>query len=441
MTVATNIRKASVHPAFGLFDEACGTATQQQIILKLCREVEKLPAEPFSAGNAITHSLLEKGWRYGLHTYCLKDMLSLRAGNCLGLSALYGALLTARGFQPEYELVIGPQSYQSRDEQELLEHLLSGQAFSFHSPVLPERQEGGEKLLFCTQEHPRLVLGGELFETTALQQQGPSDIRGQRVRKLNYTGLMGLVYYERAHQALINDARTASRLLAQARKMDPDNHGVFAEETDLSLASFDDDLFDRASKQLRDSDQKDSKNWLQKYCLFGVMSDLEKALGANPTDMCAWPMKHVLCEGDVPNQRANFAVAAQCIARSEILNLGNYYATYAARGAKLFPDHVVSLVKKSRDKSTNPFGHHLALALLGSCRGVVWKGRDKPHDHLAELNKRSSAFTPFQRTLLLYAAKRLSEGNGAWEKHLGQFGERKTFKATVDLMDRQWQGL
>ena len=443
MKTMTRSPIVSLHSAFKLFDGACGASGNEKTakaVSYLCSNVGNLPGQPFEAANVATNRLLEKGWRYGLQTYRLADMLLHKAGNCLGLSCLYGALLESRGFKPEYELVVGPKGYQSIEEQELLDFMLCGQAFPFHSPVLPLRSESGEKLLFCTQEHPRLVLNGERFETTTLKEQGPSEISGERTRKLDYNGLMSLIFYERAHGARVQGRiGEAKELLKESLGWDLENHSVYGEFAELSLSVFDDESFYEASEKLLASPQKDSKFWLQRYSFFGDMSDLENALKTNPTDMCAWPIKHVLCEKDKQSQRANFAIAAQCVARSEILNLGSFYATHSPVLAKLFPDDAVSLVRKSQDKATNPFEYHLALALLGSCKGVKWKGRQAPCAHLAELEKYSFTLSPFQKTRLLYAGKRLSGNSVKWQEHCVKFDGRKTFKATVDLMDRQWQ--
>ncbi|MEN9653967.1 MAG: hypothetical protein RL235_79 [Chlamydiota bacterium] len=432
---------ASLHPNFGLFDEASGFGGLRGL-LPIIRRVDNLPPDSFEAANTVTDRLLDGGWKYSLGMYRLHDMLKKKAGNCLGLSCLYGALLQDRGFEPEYELVIGPKGYQSIDEQELLDHMLCGHAFPYHAPVLPERPVGGEKLLFTTLEHPRLVLDDQRFETTALSAQHPSQIKGERIRKLDYRELTGLVFYERAHAArMVGDYEQASQLLDRALQWDPQNNGIHAEKAEAALSVFDDEAFDKACQKHAESKVNDSKYWLYCYLLLGDVDGLERALVANPTDMRVWPIKHVNRERDVADMRANLAIAAQSIARSEILNLGSFYAAYAAFLAKVFPKHAVALVSKSQDRGTDAFEHHLALALLGSCKEVKWDRRDKPRDHLAKLTDKSSFLSPFQMTRVLFTANRLSACNGEWEDHQSRFGDRRTFKAAMSCMSSQWDSM
>ena len=436
---------ASLHPNFRMFDEAGGENRSKKtasLALRLDRKVGNLPADPFDAANATTNRLLENGWRYNSGIYLLSDMLRRRAGNCLGLSCLYGSLLEAHEFEVGYELVIGPKGFQCRDEQGLLDFMLCGHAFPFHSPLFPTRPAKGEKLLFCTLGHPRLVIGGKRFETTALQEQGPSQIRGERIRQLSYRELVGLVYYERAHGArLAHDLSGANQLLNVACGFDPCNDGAYAERAQTAFDMFDEEAFERALKKFKTFSVTDSNYLLERYLMCGDRSDLEKSLQANPTNMRAWPLVHVIYESDAGNQRANLAIAAQCIARSGSLNLGDFYATYASSFARLFPGHAVSLVKQSCDSGTDDFEHHFAMAMLGSCKGVKWTARENPHDYLAKIMRRRDSIPPLQKTRLLFAVKRLSACNGDWEEHKSQYAGRKTFQATVDSLDQQWASL
>jgi hypothetical protein len=321
--------------------------------------------------------------------------------------------------------------------------MLFGQAFPFHSPLLPERPTRGEKLSFATLEHPRLILDGKRFETTILQEQGPSEVRGEHVRYLNsYENLAGLVCYERAHGARIGyDFAQAKKFHGQAFELDPENRELLVEQAEIALETFDDDLFFQARNSYACLEADHSKYRLQKYLMFGDVADLDLALRANPTNMLAWTQKNVVLEKDAGNQRFNFAIAAQCVARSEALCLGDFYAVHAAELVKLFPTHAVMLVKRSRDSLTDVFHHNLALALIGSCKNVGWTGRSSPQNHLAQAFRLCPQNSPLQKTKLLFAAKRLSACNGEWSEHCSRFQDRRTFRSAVDLLDRQWQAL
>ena len=427
---------------FRMFSEACGTKGNTRLLsagTHLYGSIGELPSDPFEAANAITVHLLEKGWSYGLEKYRLKDMLSCKAGNCLGLSCLYGAILGAKGFAPSYELVVGPKAFQGRDEQDLLTHLMCGHAFPFHAPLLPERSAPGEKLLFSTMEHPRLILGGKRFETTVLERQRPSQIKGEWVRQLDFKALTGLVCYESSHGARIrHDYEKASEFHKQALELDPDNREIFVERAELAWHMLDDRSFMQAAKEYVDSKANHSKYWLAKYMFFGDLADLDLALLGNPTDMRAWPLKNVICERDAGSQRANLAVAAQCIARSEILNLGDFYAVYSAMLAKLFPNIAVSVVKSSRNSKTDCIDYHLAMALLGSCKGVKWTSKSRPHEHLASLMQCFSFLSPLHKTRVLFAATRLSKCSAEWKSHCKKFAGSKIFQNTLSLLEKQW---
>lgn len=441
MTMQTT-RKPS-HPSFKLFGEVSGVCASESLVRRFCRNIGSLPTDQFEAANAVTNRLLQSGWCYGLHEYKLKEMMRRKAGNCLGLSCLFGAVLEFFGFQPKFELVVGPKGYQSKDEQDLLDHMLCGRAFSFHSPLLPERPAKGEKLSFATLEHPRLVLDGKRFETTILQEQGPSEVRGEYVRHLNgYENLAGLVCYERAHGARIGyDFVQAEKFHGQALELDPENHGVFAEQAETALEIFDDDLFFQARDNYERLEADHSNYRLQKYLMFGNITDLDLALRANPTNMLAWTQKNVVLERDAGNQRFNFAIAAQCVARSEALSLGDFYTAHAAELVKLFPSHAVTLVKRSLGSSTDVFCHNLALALIGSCKNIRWFGKSSPQDHLAQAFRLCPQNSPLQKTKLLFAARRLSTCNGEWSEHCSKFRDRETFRSAVDLLRWQWQAL
>lgn len=419
-----------------------GEALRAAALIRQPREL--LRQDAFAAANQVTSRFLARGWRYDTKTYRLADMLKRKAGNCLGLTCLYGAVLQHHGFRPEYELVIGPKSYQRRDEQDVLDFLLGGHAFPFSAPLLPERPVRGEKLHFSTLEHPRLVLDGERFETTALQEQGPSPIEGEVVRAIDYQQLMSCVLFERAHQASLGekpDFTMAEQLFDAALETDPGNREIHAEKSMLAFRFFRDTAFEKARDAYADAPGKDSKYCLQRFYLFNEVEDLNRALEGNPTDMAAWALKHIVGEKDTASQRANCAVAAHCVARSEVLNLGDFYAVHAPVLAAAFPKDAVSLLKAARDAHTNPFEYYFALLALGLCKGVEWSGKDKPTDYLQALETGCVSRSPLQETRLCFIAKSLPGYGSRWEKLSRQYHCRRTFRSAVRHLEEQWSSL
>lgn len=405
---------------------------------KFALRVPTLSLRAFDAANELTTFLLQKGWRYDLRTYQLPHMLRRKAGNCLGLSCLYGALLKAKGFQPHYELVIGPNGYQRRYEQTVLDRLLSGEAFSFDEPLLPECQMQGRDLLhFCTLEHPRLVLDGKRFETTTLTEQEPSSVVGEYIRPLSYQALTGLVLYEQANAACNGkspDFDLGQRLLQQAMECDPENREVLSEQATIAMHMFRDDEYASSQQAYVSADGNDSQYYLQRYYLLGDEADLDRGLEKNPTDMRLWVLRHVVLEQDIRTQRANFAVAAQCIARSEVLNLGDFYAQHAALLAKLFPEDAVALLEFSRNAGTNPF--EFRLALLALCKKKEKKGIYRRL--LRDTFKKYPPKSPLQAVRLLFHARTVSGYADQWQALQDQFGKYRTFQGTVAALEHQW---
>lgn len=409
----------------GLFAQASGG---KQVRLRRDEfSLESGAASSFDVLNGLVTRLEQLRWQYDLTTFTLPSMVRRRAGNCLGLSCLYGALLESYGIPVGYELVVGPKGFQRHYEVQVLEELMSGRVFPFDRPLMPERALDSNRLLFCTLEHPRLVLGSDRFECTVLRKQNPSTIAGESVRPLSYEQLMGYVLGERAHQAMRSgDLELSSNLLKQTLDIDPENRSARTMRVDLCLQTFDDPGYDVACDRFMELNLCDSLFHLDRYYIVSNVLELTAGLRMNPTDMRLWFLRHVVEEQDAPTQRANFAVAAQCIARSEILNLGNFYAQYAYLLSRLFPKDAAALIQRSCDAQTNRFEHYLALALLGR-RGAIPK-----------LQSRYKPKTPFQELQLAFALS--VQGDSQMLEGLKQqFSQSQLFHECVAMLKEQWQ--
>lgn len=381
--------------------------------------------KPFQTANKITDRLLQMGWDYGIDGYRLNDMLRRKVGNCLGLSCLYGSILVENGFSPEYELVVGPKGYQRETEIDLLECLLRGDYFSFDQPVMPEKAEDFQHLEFATLMHPRLKFDGDIFETTTLNYQEPSTIEGESIRILSEDQLLALVLFERGYQERIDlrpDFDRAKKLLLESLKKDPQNRMAWAELAKIAWDSFDDRLFFQARNGFLSAEDNDSQYLLERYWLLGNVEDLDRALFCNSTNMIAWWQKNVALEKDLRTQRVNCAVAAQCVARSGVLDLGNFYSTNAHLLALLFPNDALNLVAGSLSKKTRRFDYQIALAMLG----------------LPEMLDDLSPSSPIELARLAFAQKILRKESNAWMFVSRRFGDSKIFQSVASLLERQW---
>lgn len=408
---------------------ACVSEANTSTVKRACRFVEeigKLPQSTFAAANKITDQLLKKGWWYQSNVYCLQDMLRRKAGNCLGLSCFFGAVLESNGFEPKYELITGPKGFQQKDEESILNRLVEGEYFSFDQPLMPERPTEGEKLYFATLEHPRLVLDGEAFETTTLEHQGPSTITGENIRPLQRDELLGSVLFERGHQARVGSRSNftlSKELLLATLERDPKNQDVYTGLAQIACNFFDDDSYEQACNAYLAVEGNYSEFFLERYLMLGNPEDLDRVLGKNPTNMIAWWIKNVVLEKDLRTKRANCAVAAQCIARSEVLDLGDTYSIYAYMLQDLFPDDAFSLIKGALSKKTNRFSYGIALAMLGD-RGLL--GRIQPQ-------------SPLEEVRLAFAFKYLDEGETPWKDVCNKFGESQIFQRVASSLERQWE--
>jgi hypothetical protein len=85
--------------------QACAHATRALVS-------ERLPDHPFDAAVRIKWLLAARGFRDDATAFALPDMLERRAGNCLGLTLLIGAVLLDRGHEvaiPEDAMSNGPK--------------------------------------------------------------------------------------------------------------------------------------------------------------------------------------------------------------------------------------------------------------------------------------------------------------------------------------------
>ncbi len=322
----------------------------EQLISK-SRLVSYSAYESFGQANALTETLRECKWSYDATSFRAHRMARTKTGNCLGLACLFGALLEMCGNDVRYEIVVGPHGWQRAAEQKVLDRLMSGDAFDFDRPLLPTMRAGGEPLLFSTVEHPRLILRHDdedcRFETTILNQQEPSEISGEWVREVSYRQLLGLVYFERANQEL-NSARPdfgkTDDLINLAEHYDPHNREIWTARIELALKTGDVEEYEVAKNAYLEIEGDDSQYYLHRHYLTQDTAPLHLALCGNPTDMRAWPLQHVVREFDFRSQRANFAVAAQCIARSGVLDLKEFYRSQTALLRELFPNEANQLL-------------------------------------------------------------------------------------------------
>lgn len=391
-----------------------------------------LPADPYDAGMAIKKYLVDSGFVYDNTAFLLPDILKKKAGNCLGLSALIGGVLEARGYSPEYEVILNPHDAVYRMDLKLFESLEQGDYFEHHDPKLPEEISDFHDYRFVPLEHPALILAGKRFETTSLDtdvEERPenwSKMQADRLTKITYKELCGAVMVDRARVTSDYTNRSyaeVKNLLIRGLRIWPGNREGYSSAKDIAEANFDDEFRETAAKKYLEIGGDDPRFYFTRYEWKGDPQDLDRALKQYPAFMHAYLAKNVdLAKGE-GDARFAFSVAAFCHANSGELDIRNLYLQYGSLMAKwLGKKEYLRLSKKLRLAAFNPSRHALIMSDLGDAtalpRYILRNGWPK---------------TPKEQTLFAVAGKGLDPSFRDKLVELKEkFGSSKSFQQMVE---------
>src|SRR5262249_25512941 len=149
----------------GAEPEACAQSARALV-------TERLPAHPFDAAVRIKRLLAARGFRDDATAFALPDMLARRAGNCLGLTLLIGAVLIDRGHDVEFVVRLDPLDDVHDAGVEYCGRLHDPRRGIDADSRLPEARDRSARFRFVPVEHSSIVLpdvgAGRVFEATNL---------------------------------------------------------------------------------------------------------------------------------------------------------------------------------------------------------------------------------------------------------------------------------
>ncbi len=123
-----------------------------------------LPSDPISAAEAIKRHLARRGFSDGPF-FEPDEILANRAGNCLGYSLMFGALLEEQGHRVDYVLRVNPRDVV---HHEGAEHFAMLCAEVDQDSRLPDARDTSARFRFAPLEHASLVVDGRPFEPTGI---------------------------------------------------------------------------------------------------------------------------------------------------------------------------------------------------------------------------------------------------------------------------------
>jgi hypothetical protein len=337
----------------------------------------RLPGHPFDAAVHIKRCLAGRGFRDDASAFTLPDMLARRAGNCLGLTLLVGAVLIDRGHEVAFVVRLDPLDDVHDAGVEYYRRLHDPQRGVDGDSRLPEARDRAARFRFVPVEHASIVLPGagrdRVFEATNLiDLEVPPGWApaAETNRTLAFEALAEAVWCERA-KALVRGAagepstwRLALRLALRAARGDRENREAWTEIWQAARAVGRPALAAAASAHHARRGGDDSLFWFTRYRMTGDETCLDRALARLPEYAEAYLEKHVvvpLAHGvaddaldeldQLDELRRRFVIAAWMVARSEILELEAVYRCHAEIVARLFSPEELAALRASFDEA------------------------------------------------------------------------------------------
>jgi hypothetical protein len=313
----------------------------------------------------IKRLLAAGGFRDDATAFTLPDMLARRAGNCLGLTLLIGAVLIDRGHDVEFVVRLDPLDDVHDAGVEYCGRLHDPRRGVDADSRLPEARDRSARFRFVPVEHSSLVLPGvdvdRVFEATNLVDLEVSPgwaPAAEAKRTLGFAELTSAVWCERA-KALMRRApgepdtwRAALGLALRAARGDRGNREAWSEVWQAARALGRDALAATAVERHASGGGNDSVFWFTRYRMTGDETCLDRALVQLPEYADAYLEKHVVvplangvADDALDEIRRRLAIVAWMVARSEVLDLESLYRRHGAIVARLFsPEELATLL-------------------------------------------------------------------------------------------------
>jgi len=316
---------------------------------------ERLPAEAFDAAVRVKRVLAARGFRDDATGFALPDMLARRAGNCLGLTLLVGAVLIDRGHEVEFAVRLDPFDDVHDAGVEYYRRLHDPRRGVDGDSRLPEARDRAAQFRFVPVEHSSIVLvttgGDRAFEATNLVDLevppgwAPA---AEAVRRIDFGGLSAAVWCERA-KAMAREAASAPerwrevlQLALRGVRGDRGNREAWTEVWQAARALGREALAATAMAR-HGAAGDDSLFWFTRYRMTGDEACLDRALERLAEYADAYIEKHAvlpaargLDDDAVDEVRRRFAIGAWLVARSEVLDLEALYRRHAELVSRLY---------------------------------------------------------------------------------------------------------
>ena len=260
-------------------------------------------------------------------------MLEKRAGNCLGLPLLIGAILGESGITPNFRIVVNPQDIIYEEELKRVKRL-EGE-MRYDDPELATIQNNFPIFRFSPLEHLVIETEEGLIETTSEEHF----IRGyESARQLSFQQALSCVYKDRAiAEGIERRVKKMNHFIEKGLELWPKNRQLQAIRAKVARLSEDAETFEKAQEVFKEIHGDDS---LYYYTLFNLTSDendLDKALKRYPAYAEAIAHKaRLLIEKDEKEARFQYALASQLYADSNTLSLADFYITHNKTLKELF---------------------------------------------------------------------------------------------------------
>lgn len=275
----------------------------------------------------------ELGFQYDQRSFTIQDMLGTRRANCLGFPLLIGTILGESGFCPRYRLITNPRDITYELECEEFRQLSA--EMPYDKPRLAAENEQFPVHRFTQLEHLVLDFDGNLFETTSEEHEAP---QGENPRDLTFIQALSCVLKDRAVYAMVSGKFDLARQHTKdGLKCWDENREIHFLLSGIALETFDDATYQSAIKKFQEIGGVDSLFNLHQYLFTRDESFLIRALKDYPADARALEMQASrLVDSDPREARYLFALSSQCYAKSEALDLVDFYAANAEELIKLF---------------------------------------------------------------------------------------------------------
>lgn len=374
-------------------------------------ELPKLSSDPSTATVQVKETvqgLFGKRF-YNIDAFTLQDVLRTKSGNCLGLPLLIACLLRESGYDPKLRVVVAPHDKVHELEQSFFERITT--ETQYHKPVLATQRQ--QVLFRCAPlEHLILDVDGKLIETTT-EDNKPTACEVFKP-PMTFEQALSYVLKDRAVQT---DHTTAKTLARKGLLLWDKNAQLYTVLMSAAQEDFDDETHDAAEKRFLELPDEDSLHCYEKYLVTRDPRCLDAALQKYTSFAQALARKaQWLTDKDPAEAKFLFGIASQLYAQSHLLDITDFYSTFADELAHLFGKEPVQIVLSNARHKARDFDRNLTLyKLTGNSRYL----------QQAQL----AAKTPRQQVLFLQTAKGTPLYDPSLQRELdAQFSNSKLYK-------------